>query len=183
MLDINTAAHNDQAAVEAFIAALSAVSPDRWGTPRAPGKWSPAQVVEHVVLVYEVGTQALNGVSDLPAPPRFVRPFIRLMIRLTVMRTGRFPKSKTAGSFDPGPSATPGSAEALSARLRKASEAFDRRAREKVAAGPPTFEHLVFGEFGVAEYVQFQAFHTRHHQGQLGQALIRSAQKFGERTE
>ena len=167
MTDIDTAVRNDRAAVEAFSASALAVPSDRWGKPRVPGKWSPAQVVEHVVLVYEVGLKALNGASDLPAPPRFVRPLIRFMMRRTVMRTGRFPKSKTVASFDPGPGAVAGSAEAMARRLEKASAAFDRHASEMVAAGARTFNHPVFGTFGVAEYVQFQAYHTRHHQKQL----------------
>jgi DinB superfamily len=168
-IDIDTAVRNNRAAVDAFIVASLAVPMDRWGKPRAPGKWSPAQVVEHVVLVYEVGARALSGASGLPSPPRFVRPLIRFMMRRTVLRSGRFPRSRTVAAFDPSASAVPaGSAEALCARLRTASEAFDRRATEMVASGAPAFEHPVFGTFGVSEYVQFQAYHTKHHQSQLG---------------
>jgi hypothetical protein len=39
--------------VSAFVDAALAVSPAQWTTRRAPGKWSPGQVTEHVAFAYE----------------------------------------------------------------------------------------------------------------------------------
>src|SRR5437773_8933669 len=39
---------DNREAVDAFITAARAVAPSAWTAPRAPGKWSPGQVTEHV---------------------------------------------------------------------------------------------------------------------------------------
>ena len=53
MTDPQAVIASNRRAVGAFVDAARAVSPAQWTTPRAPGKWSPGLVTEHVALTYE----------------------------------------------------------------------------------------------------------------------------------
>jgi hypothetical protein len=54
-------------AVSAFVAAARAVPRSAWAAPRAPAKWSPAQVTEHVA-----GRFTRRGKSPAPFQPSAV---------------------------------------------------------------------------------------------------------------
>jgi hypothetical protein len=165
MVSIHDAVRNNQEALRSFLEAAGRVPPALWNEPRGPGKWSPAQVANHVALGYEISQGFIDGTRKQPSAPRWLRPLLRFMVRATILRTGKFMKSKTFTALEPPPAAEP--LETLRPRLQAASTAFERLAAAEVSAGRPTFEHPVFGRFGVAEYLQFQAYHTRHHQPQL----------------
>ena len=168
MKNIQDAIRNNQAALRSFLEAAERVPPARWNEPREPGKWSPAQVANHVALGYEISQGFIDGTRKEPSSPRWLRPIIRFMVRAMILRTGKFMKSKTFTALEPPPAAEP--LVTLGPRLLAASTAFERLAAAEVSAGRPTFDHPVFGRFGVAEYLQFQAYHTRHHQPQLSPA-------------
>jgi hypothetical protein len=156
----------NHANTQAFVAEALAVPADRWRTPTVPGKWSPAQVTEHVVLAYEAGARIVSGEEPVSeGPPKFLRPIIRTAIRLTTLRTGKFPKSKTQPIFAPKDVAATQSE--LCARLERASISFEQVSGAAVSGGQKQFEHPFFGSFGVVEYMRFVAFHTAHHQKQL----------------
>jgi hypothetical protein len=131
-----------------------------WEAPRAPGKWSAGQVVEHVALAYEASAKALRGEGTMPAVPRLLRPLLRALYLNKVLKRGTFPKSKVKGLFDP--SASP-LREATLARLEAAAAAFEAEAQRV----PGPLDHPIFGKVPVADYVRFNALHTRHHERQL----------------
>lgn len=92
---------------------------DCWTTPRAPGKWSPSQVLEHVARSFEAGAGDVRGArSGLPDLPRFVRPLVRTFLFNRVLRIGTFPRARTNKAMNPlrGPESP---AEGI-ARLEKA---------------------------------------------------------------
>lgn len=53
------------ASLAAFRAAAAEYPPERWDAPLAPGKWTPAQVAEHLRLSYEVLGRELAGGTGL----------------------------------------------------------------------------------------------------------------------
>jgi len=55
MSDLKTVIANNSQAVTDFLTTAGALAPSEWGRHRAPGKWSPGQVAEHLVLTYELG--------------------------------------------------------------------------------------------------------------------------------
>jgi hypothetical protein len=152
-------------AVEAFLAGARAVPASRWGQPRAPGKWSPGQVVEHLALAYEVNRGVLHGQAPSVAAPRWLRPLIRRFALGPVLRRGRFiPGSKSPRAFRPGP--VPAAPEVLLHRLAAATAAFEMDAE---ALGSTTIDHPFFGRLPLTDFVRLQEIHTRHHGKQLGQ--------------
>lgn len=161
--DLSRTLDAHRVAVEEFIATATAVPSERWRTPRAPGKWSPGQVVEHLALAYEVNRGVLHGVSPGMQAPRLLRPLIRWIGLNPVLRRGRFiPGSKSPKVFRP--SDSPADQPALLARVRAAIEAFHADAGKVESK---TLDHPFFGRLGVGDFVRLQEIHSRHHRGQI----------------
>src|SRR5206468_3575925 len=114
----------------------------RWDQPRAPGKWSPGQVTEHVTLAYEFNRRLLHGdASGMVGAPRLLRPLLRKVLLGTVLRRGRFiPGSKAPKRFRP--SASPAAQTSLLSRLEAAGAAFEADAKSLRA---PAIDHPFFG--------------------------------------
>lgn len=134
-----------------------------WTVPAAPGKWSPAQVVEHVARSFEAGALDLSGqrsgLVNLPAPVRFVA---RKLLFERVLARGRFPRARTNRAMDP---------EAGSASPAEAADRLDgawrRFADACGAASGDLARSRVFGNVPIAAYVQFHELHARHHAAQM----------------
>ena len=163
MADVDDALAVNRAAVIDLVAAAER-SAATWTTPRAPGKWSPSQVVEHVVRGLEEAANVVSGAPSLPMPPAFLRLVARLFFN-RILKKDAFPKGfKAIKAMDPasGP-ATPAEARV---RLEAAIARFDQECRRRVASG----QHVVstgFGTASVEDLVRFSATHTRHHCKQM----------------
>ncbi len=163
MADLEALLQTHHQSVEEFLAAARAVPPAEWGRPRAPGKWSPGQVAEHLALAYEVNCGLLHGSPPPMTAPRWLRPLIRKFLLAPVLRRGRFiPGSKSPRVFRPGP--VPAAPAQLLTRLAAATAAFEGDA---ASLGAPTIDHPFFGRLPIGDFVQLQEIHTRHHRGQL----------------
>jgi hypothetical protein len=162
--EVDTALAAARTAVDDFV-----VSAERcasvWVVPRAPDKWSPSQVTEHVARALEESAKVARGeVSQFPTLPRPLRWLIRIVLFNRVLRGARFPNGKTAKALDPvrGPAVF---AEGRS-RLEAALGVFDDACRMRAASGGIVDSPIV-GAVPVAEFARFQALHVRHHAGQL----------------
>ena len=163
MADINDVLAANRAAVLDLVAAAER-SAATWTTPRAPGKWSPSQVVEHVAGGLDEAANTVSGAPSIPMPPAFLRPLARLFF-YRILKKDAFPKGwKASTAFDPtsGP-ATPAEARV---RLEGALARFDQECRRRVASGQPVVS-TGFGTVSVEDYVRFSALHTRHHCKQM----------------
>ena len=163
MADVNDVLADNRAAVLDLVAAAER-SAATWTTPRAPGKWSPSQVVEHVARGLDEGANVVSGAPSIPMPPAFLRLVARLFF-YRILKKDAFPKGfKAHKAMNPtsGP-ATPAEARV---RLEEAFARFDQECRRRVASG----QHVVstgFGTVSVEDYVRFNAIHTRHHCKQM----------------
>ena len=90
MADVNDVLAANRAAVLDLVAAAER-SAATWTTPRAPGKWSPSQVVEHVAGGLEEAANIVSGAPSIPMPPAFLRPLLRLYFN-RILKKGVFPK-------------------------------------------------------------------------------------------
>ena len=163
MADVNDVLAANRAAV-LDLAAAAERSAATWTTPRAPGKWSPSQVVEHVVRGLEEGANIVSGTPSIPMPPALLRPLARLFF-YRILKKGAFPNGfKAHKAMNPASgSATPAEARV---RLEGALARFDEECGRRVASG----RHDVstgFGTVSVEDFVRFSAIHTRHHRKQM----------------
>ena len=168
MADVNAVLANDRVAVNELITAAEKCGP-AWTAPRAPGKWSPSQLVEHVALALEESANVVSGVpSKFPTLPALVRPLVRALFFNRVLKKGAFPKAKTSKAFDPanGP-ATPAQARV---RLEEALARFEQACRARAASGQKV-DSTIFGTLSVEDYAKFREVHTRHHCKQMPGAM------------
>lgn len=169
MSDFSTTLSEARAAVEEMIAAAERAEPI-WTVPAAPGKWSPAQVTEHIARTLEEGAHLIAGVpSKFPSFPAFVRPIVRALAvnRVVRKRAWVLPRAKTPRPFDPASgSDTPAAArERLLEALRKYEEAC-----RACASRDGMVETGTFGRLSLESYVAFNTQHTRHHTTQIPRA-------------
>jgi hypothetical protein len=164
MADINTALAASRDAIDQMIVAGERTGA-AWTSPRAPGKWSPSQIVEHVARsLEESANMAAGRPSKFPKLPALIHPVVRSLLFKRVLRNAAFPKAKTNKAMDPasGP-ATPAEGRA---RLETAHQKFDDVCR-RVAADSGRMRTTIFGSVPVGDYVRFMELHTRHHGKQM----------------
>lgn len=159
------AAH--QASLDRFVAAARRVPGAQWETPLAPGKWTPAQQVEHIRLVYEVLGNELGGGPGLAIRTRWwQRLLLRLKVLPGILNHGRIPaRAPAPREARPGPGPFPQDAViaatlAAAATMQQHLEA----ARHRPGAG---VTHHIFGRLSLAEVIRFGAVHNDHHTRQL----------------
>lgn len=164
MADLNAALAESRAALDQLITAGER-SGEKWGTPRAAGKWSPSQIAEHVARALEESGKNITGQPNLfPSLPVFVRPVVRGLFFNRVLKNNTFINGRTNKAMNP--SAGPVTPAAGRARLEQAHASFERACRES----SPRFNHQIFGDIATADYARFQALHTLHHRKQIGDA-------------
>jgi hypothetical protein len=157
-------------AVERFVASARTISPDRWAEPVSPGKWSPAEIAEHLSLTYDRILAELNGGPPVRVK---VKGFKLLLLRLTVM-----PRFLGAGYVPPGVrapreilpvAANPDRAQSL-ARFEERAAEFERVMAERLPMGKLRVTHPFFGRLTLVQGVRFVEVHLRHHTKQLPSA-------------
>jgi hypothetical protein len=158
----------NRAAVDDLIAAAERSGP-AWTTPRAPGKWSPSQVVEHVARALEESANVVAGSpSKFPKIPAPLRPLVRGLVFKRVLKNGTFPKAKTNKAFDP--ESGPASPADARPRLDAALTRFAQACRAHGATGERVTS-TIFGAVAVEDYARFQELHVRHHCKQMPGAM------------
>jgi hypothetical protein len=170
MASIDEVLTENQRALAEFLAAAGAIDRTRWHEPRAPGKWTPAQMTEHIALTYENGRKSVRGEHVARGMPRIIRPLIRRFILSRILKTGRFPRGRAVGAFVP--SDNPPPADVLFGRVRQAAAAYEQTVRDVSASGTTAIDHFVFGRTPLVDYVRVLALHTRHHMAQLPQGTV-----------
>src|SRR5205809_7457600 len=101
MADINTALDASKDAMEQLIIAGERTK-SAWTSPRAPGKWSPSQIVEHVARALEESANVAAGrPSKFPKLPPVLHPVVRGLLFRRVLKKAAFPKAKTNKAMNP----------------------------------------------------------------------------------
>lgn len=154
-------------AVERFAALARCVPPDRWPLPAAPGKWSPAQITEHVVLTYETLAKELSGGGGMRLRTKWwQRILLKGFLLPRILRTGEIPTAVAVRELRPGSSDL--DQAALIDRLRGGALGLDG----ELYAGRTSAQltHPYFGRLKAADVLRFCAIHATHHARQLPQA-------------
>lgn len=166
MADINTALAASKDAIDQLIMSGESTG-TAWTAARAPGKWSPSQIVEHVARSLDESANVAAGLpSKFPKFPGVLHPVVRSLLFKRVLRKAGFPKAKTNKAMDPasGP-ATPAEGRE---RLETAHRRFDQACRQLASRGE-RMRTPIFGAVSVEDYVRFMELHTRHHGKQMAE--------------
>ena len=160
--------HAHRLAIETFVTHATSLSEPQWQTPRAPGKWTPAQEAAHLMLVYSAFAATLCG-----GPPRELRvPAERaLELQRTVLPGILDGKGFPTGARAPAETAPPddpGDLGVLLPQLRAAAEDFEKALVSAYAASPNArIVHPYFGPLGLEDLLGLLTAHTCHHTGFL----------------
>jgi hypothetical protein len=166
MTELETAIAGNHTAVDEFVAAARALDGRQWTAPREPGKWTPAQIAEHLAITYEYSRAIVVGTPPGRGAPWFLKPVIRRFVVDSTLKAGRFTrKGRTPKMFEPS-AAPPASSEGLT-RLQTAVTGFESAIRSGHPEGRHTVNHPFFGKLPTVDYLRLQAIHTRHHRAQL----------------
>lgn len=169
MTVIETAIANHRAAIEEFLAAARAIDASNWSRPRAEGAWSPAQIAEHLAVVYEYNRSVATGTAAEPIPRLFrpiVQPLARRIVVDNTIAAGRFTrKGRAPRMFQPS-AAPPASGEVL-ARLDRAVRGLESDLRSRHPESRHTIAHPIFGTIPTDRWINLQAIHARHHCAQI----------------
>jgi len=164
-LDDASAAH--RAAIDRAAADFERIAGAAWERPLRPGKWSAAEIAQHLVLSY---APAMSELAGGPGYRRRLSPLMTRLARWVALRgilTGkRFPaggksppEARPAGPF-------PAPAEAAS-RLRSAAASFERAICEAHRTGGGRITNAYFGSLTAPQALQLVAMHAEHHRKQL----------------
>ncbi|HEX5818268.1 MAG TPA: DinB family protein [Gemmatimonadales bacterium] len=157
---------DNRAAVQHFVSVALGVPPDAWTRAPAAGKWSPAQVAEHVARTMDQAILIIEGRVTSPSLPRLLRPLARRFVLRPVLRSGRFIRGgKAPKAFVPSADGVPQAG--VAAALERALVAYEECVARQRQAGHDEFEHPVFGRIPLVDYVRFNELHARHHEAQL----------------
>ncbi|MFA6957484.1 MAG: DinB family protein [Thermoanaerobaculia bacterium] len=153
-----------QSAVDALVARAEGVTDAAWFAPASEGKWSPAEVLAHLVCTYDTLLRELAGGQGMAIrTKRWQRWLLRLTILPRILAGGEFPRGAVAPR-ETRPTGTMGRAESLTLFRRRAAE-FDEAAR--AAKNGQQITHAYFGAAKLAHGVRLCTRHIEHHAARL----------------
>jgi hypothetical protein len=151
-------------AVREYVGRASAISGARWLTPRAAGKWTPAQETQHLILAYEEFLRQLA--EDTPMKPRgnaLRRRIARLIGLTSILWRKRIPVAVKAPR-EVRPVWVTAERDELVPKLRLRAEAFDAAFAGEWRTNPlRRMSHYLFGTLTLDQGIRLVSVHTRHH--------------------
>lgn len=157
-------------ALDAIDAAARGLTPEQIARP-VPGRWSIAQILEHLALACSRGaTAARRALAE--GEPIVRRPRVRqVLARTLVVDLGYFPRARAPRGVVP--STDPDPERALAA-ARDALADIDGALTEAAARfgeDTPLFDHPYFAGMSAAQWRRFHWRHTLHHVRQIRQRV------------
>ena len=161
-LDLLISEH--RGAVTEFVSRASALDSSRWLTPRAEGKWTPAQETKHVLLVYDEFLRQMSDTTPMRMHRSIARRLLSRLIGLTsILWFKRIPVAVNAPrGARPEWIDTPSSE--LLTQLRRRSDEFESSFARVWREEPRRrMTHYLFGRLSLDQGMRLVTVHTRHH--------------------
>jgi hypothetical protein len=158
--------HAETAAELASVA--ERVPAEKWLIPRADGKWSPAEVMEHLNLAYDVLQRELAGGAGMQIRTKLWQ---RIVLRVTMvpklLRGGAFPAGSRAPREIRPATAPPDQGAAITAFRDRAARFEAAAAEAQRSQRRVRLTHAYFGSSSIPDAVLLCTRHIQHHQKQL----------------
>jgi hypothetical protein len=153
--------------VGGFVAAAEAIEAGGWREPASEGKWSPAEIAQHLLQTYETLVRQIEGGEGLRIRTNGALRFVlRHTVLRRIMRTRRIPRGARAPR-ELAPREVEATREAALDRLREAAARFEQALLARSGDPKLALTHHIFGSFPAIEGIDFVAIHTEHHARQL----------------
>jgi hypothetical protein len=152
------------AAVREFVDRASALDARRWLTPRAAGKWTPAQETTHVMLAYDEFTRQLRETRPMRLHrSRLRRALARLVGLTSILWFKRIPVAVNAPR-EARPEWVETGADELLPQLRGRTNEFETTFARVWREEPRRrMSHYLFGPLTLEQGITLVTVHTRHH--------------------
>ena len=149
----------------------AAIPSNRWLEPRHPGKWSPAEIVEHLTLAYDTLLREIDGGGGMQIRTKlWQRVLLRLTLVPRLLRGAPFPANARAPR-ETRPSVSDPDQSAAVARFRERAAKLEASADSAVASRRRVrLTHAYFGSSALPEAMLLCARHVQHHQKQLAES-------------
>lgn len=139
------------------------------------GKWSPAQILEHLYLTYRGTNKGLAKCLEKGAPLATAGTFRDSLRSFVVCNLGYFPSGRKAPErATPTGMAAEDVRRAIFAEIDQMDAALSECER-KFGAALKVLDHPVLGPFSVLQWRKFHWVHGRHHIGQIQARIAASA--------
>ncbi len=156
-----------RAAIADFARAASAMEEEAWRLPVHPGKWTPAQITDHLLRTYRIVLDQLRGGPGIKPQYGFLlRQILRLAFLPRIFRTRRLPAGAKA-PVEIRPADSNIARETALRQLTDVSAEFETEMLSRRNDKDLRLTHHVFGAVKPLRGVDFIAIHTEHHARQL----------------
>lgn len=155
---------NHDRAVREFVEKARAIGSERWLTPRAEGKWTPAQEVTHLILTYEAFVRQLTHGETIRLRGTPLKRMVWRAVGMTsILWFRKIPAAVNAPrEVRPDPVDTP--AAELIPRLEERVATFENAFARAWRHDPQRrLMHPLFGYVSLDQGIRFLTVHTRHH--------------------
>jgi hypothetical protein len=160
------------------LAELSAIVLDPWRNrsdaewERGPaGKWTPAQIVEHLAIGIDGSARKFDERRDRPPMTRRPRRLVERIASVSILGLGWYPQGfKAPEGTVPAARITRAEAEA---HFREGIARWEALERDVLPRRPRDLflRHPRLGDLTMREWVRFHLVHARHHAKQIEQRL------------
>ena len=165
-IGLEEAAADHRAAVAEAARAVESQEAGCWTIPRAEGKWSAAEIAQHLILSYAPPLAELAGGTGFAIRlPWWKRAPLRWTVLPRILG-GTFPKGAPAPR-EARPKGGPADPEEAAKALREAAANFERCLLEKCADRRVALTHPYFGKLSAPQMLKLCAVHVAHHRAQL----------------
>jgi hypothetical protein len=128
----------------------------------APGKWSAAEVVEHLSLTYTLTTKAFRRCLEAGQPLAGSPTFRQRMVIIAVLGLGYFPRGREAPAAVHPKGLGRKSLSQLKASIRDMDEII-ALCEVRYGKASRIVDHPVLGPLTARQWRKFHWVHTRHH--------------------
>lgn len=164
-LDAELSSHRE--ALEAFISTIESLDHAVLNSRPATGKWSPAQVTEHLRLTYVILLAELEGEGGFRVRTKWWQQrLLRLRYLRQILHRGQFPKGVPA-TREIRPEDGPFERAEVVAKLRAEAERFLRVVPVAAQRAGVCVTHPFLGKVGVLPGLRFTTQHICHHHRQV----------------
>lgn len=156
-----------QRALSALESELSDVPPERLLARPIAGKWSAAEIVEHLALTLAATSKALERCLQTGRPMVSPGGWRQRLVATVTMGVGRLPSGRPAPSFARPRGAAPDAAVQAYRHQLQALERVLDRCDERFGPHRPLLNHPALGAFSADQWRKYHWIHTRHHLEQI----------------
>lgn len=134
----------------------------------AEGKWSSAQVLEHLARAFGGTVKGMQRALAADSPdcrPMTLRERLQIAV---VVHCGYFPPGRKSPEMVRPRGLPPSEAVNLIRENLRAMDAATTQCEQKFGSSRKMFPHPVLGPLNISEWRKFHLVHTRHHMRQIG---------------